>query len=168
MSRLGTLHSSLLTSVGYCVASPWAAAVKRGAEYRDRRRAQQQRDLQQPAPATVASAVAQTPAVPEAPPAAQPAAPAAGPVLAMAPPNFSSPSPANVGSVNVFATMFDWEDSLDGLPPAADDWPVILDQLPKAKAARAAAGIHEQDYMDQLWNERLGCHSHADDDDELD
>ena len=64
----------------------------------------------------------------------------------MAPPNFSSPSPANVGSANVFATIFDWEDSLDGLPPAADDWPVILDQLPEAKAARAAAGIHEDDY----------------------
>ena len=81
----------------------------------------------------------------------------------MDPPTFPSPLPANV-----FAKIFDWEDSLDGLPPAADDFPVILDQLPEAKAKRAAAGIHEDDYRDQLWRERDGCHSHVHDDDELD
>ena len=64
----------------------------------------------------------------------------------MAPPNFSSPLPANT-----FATILDWEEHLDGLPPAPDDFPVILDQLPEAKAARAAAGVHEDDYMEQLW-----------------
>ena len=73
-----------------------------------------------------------------------------------------------MGSANVFATILDWEDSLDGLPPAADDWPVILDQLPEAKAARAAAGIHENDYIEQLYRERNGHHSCSDDDDELD
>ena len=49
-----------------------------------------------------------------------------------------------------------------------DDWPVILDQLPEAKAARAAAGIHEDDYIEQLYRERYGHHSCSDDDDELD
>ena len=137
--------------------------LKRGGEYRERRRAQQQqRDLQQPAPATVASGVAQAPTASATPPAGEPVTVGSA-VLEMAPPNSTSPS-----SANVFATIFDWEDSLDGLPPAADEWPVIFDQLPEAKAARAAAGIHEDDYREQLWRERHGRHSHSDDDDELD
>ena len=53
-------------------SAEWAAAVKKGAEYRERRRAQ--RELQQApppsAPATVASGVAQAPAAPVTEPAA--------------------------------------------------------------------------------------------------
>ena len=61
--------------------------------------------------------------------------------------------------------MVDWWEFVDDFPPAADEFPIILDQLPEAKAARAAAGIHEDDYLEQLLAER--CHSHGCDD-ELD
>ena len=80
----------------------------------------------------------------------------------MPPPNRTSSSTA---IVNTYATLVDWWDHCDELPPAPDEHPIILDQLPEAKAARAAAGIHEDDYLEQLMAERCRSHGH---DDELD
>ena len=162
-SREPCLFSHELPEVVDTTSANWQSAVARSQAHHERRR------LAHSASATVGSAVAgvtvpevaapSPPIVAPSPPVAAPS-PASAPALDMPPPNHTS-----TAIVHTYATLVDWWDHCDELPPAPNEDPIILDQLPEAKAARAAAGIHEDDYLEQLLAERCRSHGH---DDELD
>ena len=167
-SRENCLFSHELPEVVDTASAKWQSAVARSQAHHERRRQAAARPPgPPPAPtqpalsvtvgAAVADGIVPNVAAPSPPVAASP--PAGAPALQMPPPNCAS------GSAGTFAMLVGWWDYVDDFPPAADEFPIILDQLPEAKAARAAAGIHEDDYLEQLLAERGHLHDH---DDELD